>query len=217
MADYLGRLAARALGQLPSVTPRVPARFEPVDDEAPELLEQDTDVFAGVEPLEGAGPRPTGDEPASTVEPLPSRGPEVSVAEARPAGPAAAGDNVAPPPVPSVRVGDVAIVHSEPSRVDGPVEPARAAPLAESRRTPVVPVTPPPPPTPVSRASGGTAVRISIGRIEVRAAPAPAAAPAIVSVSAPAAAPQPAPRAAPPEPAELTLSAYLRGDRGRDR
>ena len=39
MSDFLGRLAARALGQVPPVRPRLPSRFEPAAGLVEEVVE----------------------------------------------------------------------------------------------------------------------------------------------------------------------------------
>lgn len=229
MADFLGRLAARALGQASSVEPRMPSRYEQVT-EMPDEFVVDEPAFVA----DAAG-SPAGAEERLTAPapPTPRSEPRQPPGDRPVPSPAETVRPVVPEPVRPQRVVRVERVvaaetfHSGQAAPDEPmvtegstVEPA-AGPIRRAvpaRRSSVVPVPAAPvPPPPTGRSTRDTTVRISIGRIEVRAAPAPAAAPAIVSVSAPAAAPQPAPRAAPPEPAELTLSAYLRGDRGRDR
>ncbi|HET8660276.1 MAG TPA: hypothetical protein VFM55_14920 [Micromonosporaceae bacterium] len=249
MADHLTRLAARALGQAPSVAPRLPSRFEASRFEAsrfeasrfepaqaePELgapsWDRDEpahgelieDELVDGEPAAGRRPRP-GRDPAGVPGPVDLRLPGAGAASRPPRTRAAREPSAATPAHPeqpprsdpgtgvaagwspqTTHTGQTA-VRAGSGRSGEPVQGA-----------PVVPVTPAAPasPVPASRpASREPSVRISIGRIEVRAVPGPAARPP--------AAPAPAtpPRSAdsrPPEPAELTLSAYLSGDRGRAR
>ena len=238
MADHLTRLAARALGQAPSVAPRLPSRFEPAQagpspdwDEPAPFWDRDEpsyggpveDALAEGEPAAGRRSRPgraltgvlgladgrrPGPAAGAASRPPPARAPRepaaaTPVRPGQPAGPdhaagAAAGQRLGT----AVHTGRPAV----PARSGRAGEPVRGAP--------VVPVTPAvPPPVPVPRPpSREPSVRISIGRIEVRAVPGPAATPP----AAPAPATPPRPGAGrPSEPAELTLSAYLRGDRGR--
>ncbi|HZN75720.1 MAG TPA: hypothetical protein VFC00_29155 [Micromonosporaceae bacterium] len=229
MADFLGRLAARALGQASSVEPRMPSRYEQVT-EMPDEFVVDEPAFVADE---SAG-SPAGAEERLTAPapPTPRSEPRQPPGDRPVPSPAETVRPVVPEPVRPQRVVRVERVvaaetfHSGQAAPDEPmvtegstVEPA-AGPIRRAvpaRRSSVVPVPAAPvPPPPTGRSTRDTTVRISIGRIEVRTVPTPAT-PA-VAVSRPAsAAPAPAPtpvRA--PEPAGLTLAAYLRGDRGRD-
>jgi hypothetical protein len=120
MADFLGRLAARALGQAPVVAPRVPARFEPTVEAEPDLPETTVDELAPTgqpdvtDPARGAAP--------STVEPSVPAGP------ARPADPARQPDAV-DVRQPVVRVAETPVppnvVHSGPADAAPPDPAAR--------------------------------------------------------------------------------------------
>ncbi|HET8683134.1 MAG TPA: hypothetical protein VFM54_14875 [Micromonosporaceae bacterium] len=238
MADHLTRLAARVLGQAPPVAPRLPSRFEPSWSELaqpepaqagswwnrPGSGESLEDELADGEPVAGRRSR-AGRDPAGVPTPAdPQRlartagtagHPPSARAIREPATttPAYPGQPARPEQVTVVAAGQPprATVHTgQPAA--GQAQPARAG--EPVRGAPVVPVTPAaPPPAPVPRpAHREPSVRISIGRIEVRAVPGPAATRA--AAPAPAAPPRPA-AARPPEPTGLSLTAYLSGDRGR--
>ena len=212
MADLLHRLAARTLGQAPTLTPRVPTRYEPAS--GPSIV--DTEVTAPGRSASTVDVEPAVGPPATGVGRQPPRlgqEPPVTDPAAVPARrPAAVPEEVRPRPEgPHLVTPDlVTVVHAA---APAPAAPATAFPAGRSRvgSAPAAPLPPLPPPAPASPRRGARAtppdVHITIGRIEVRAEPVPA----------PAAAARPQPTQLPPEPAVLTLSAYLRGDDGRPR
>jgi hypothetical protein len=222
MADLLGRLAARALGQAPSLEPRIPSRYESAPDVPDEPWLADPPDLAVAPParqapavasmvLESSPPPPT--PPAAS--PVPGSQPPI-------------------PATPHLRV-DQGVVgvqtgqktettprstgQTAPATPLVPVtpqpvtpQPATPRPVTPQPGTPLVPVPAPPSVLPSVSRGRGTAVHISIGRIEVRAQPAPAV-PAVVAVSPPAPPHRTPAPAHPAEPAGLTLAAYLRGER----
>jgi hypothetical protein len=215
MTDLLHRLAARTLGHAPTLAPRVPTRFEPaaepsiVDTEAPAStvdFEPARVPGAPAAPPVVPGVPRRDDRPASASEP--------PAAPARPRSARVEPDRAVPAAVPRLVTPELVLaLHAAQPVAAGPaalfppgqprVDAAVAAPL---------PPLPPPAPGPARRGAPAAPpdVHITIGRIEVRAEPA-------APVPAPAAAGRPQPTQRPPEPAVLTLSAYLRGDDGRPR
>jgi hypothetical protein len=210
MADYLTRLGARAVGRFAerAVEPRVPSRFEGTGDagaeqriaDEPELAgtPSTADVAGAPTPAERSSTPPTV-EPPSTVD-APSvldnlRIPHDVVyrlTEPEPDPTAATLPSTAPDTPDAASTVDTPRTDTEPARtiVLQPVPAAEPAPPAD--RAPALPE----PPMPV--------IRVTIGRIEVRAAP-----------PSQATAPQvghPAPHRAPEPPPTERLSAYLRGE-----
>ena len=201
MADYLAGLAARALGVETVVRPRPAARFEPYPLEEPESL-----PVAGAPELDlkGGAAEPAAPtvrtEPPPPGKPLPARkpageetghaAPVVSPAPIEARVEAREQELVRPSPVAStthtVPRGWPAREVARPERIvqrrAATVRPASRL-TAARRATPVKQISDEPPP-----------VRVTIGRIEVRAVAPPTQAP-----------PGPAPR----RPAPLSLDEYL--------
>ena len=203
MADYLTRLGARAVsGDAPSVQPRLPSRYEGTSDDDVEI-----------EP-DAAQPEQAAAQPAAAVQPN-TTVVTVQATEVEPATPAAEPlspmppvttevDDDGPQPVPVHAIlNNLNVLHEVVHQLtDGeeqhevvPVAAATPAPLPSTADA-VQPGAPAREPAPV--------VRVTIGRIEVRAASTPAPQPA----APPTVARHPVSQ---PPPGER-LSAYLRGE-----
>ena len=243
MADYLDRLAARAIGGGSGVVPRLRGRFEPEAHALSDVDSIDWEAPAarsvGAAPLD---PPPIGSAPAGSGSPGPQSGDAVAAGvvpvDAAPSGAGSPGRGPAsvalsspgpgsPLPSGSAPASGAPLSVDQPathwfdtdaSGGDGPggdrSHPAR--PTAQSSPGPAVrplatlaprwspsgPALRPVPPA-VSDPAPSTVVRISIGRIEVRAAVAPP--------------PPPPPRPARPAPPARSLADYVNGDDGRPR
>jgi hypothetical protein len=219
VTDLFGRLAARSSGTAAPVEPRMPARFEPYrqagDDALVETVEQ-TVPASRTEPSP-AGPVPP--EPLSTVRPaeVPSGPDQLAREPDRPPAPGPA--DLATRSSAPVAGPDTRTVRTAPA-YDGVLRPAvdtptrvtserasteRASPeRASSERTAPAPAGPDRATSRPPERSTAASVRISIGRIEIRA---PAPAPVHVPT------PPPAARTT----SGLSLADYLRGDDGRPR
>ncbi|HEY4572771.1 MAG TPA: hypothetical protein VIJ26_02365 [Thermoanaerobaculia bacterium] len=79
MSDFLGRLAARALGQVPPVRPRMPSRFEPAAGLAGEVVVEEAAAPPPASPprLSRPSPRP-GEERREEREAQDLTSPEVA-------------------------------------------------------------------------------------------------------------------------------------------
>jgi hypothetical protein len=206
MTDYLGNLVSRARGLAVTVEPRVPSLYEPRADElAPELEEQpltaadvaaDTPVSpaATVQHLEERSAERPGPKEPAREPPVAARstGPD---AEPKPQVPADARSRVVPPLEGTTSA-------RRPERVEPVVTPVplELPTLPAGRGTAIVrPVvvrsaSAAPPSSLPALPEAEPAVRVSIGRVEVRA---------IATVQ-----PPPAPRRTPPQPT-LSLDEYL--------
>jgi hypothetical protein len=214
VADYLTRLGERALRgtDAPVVEPRLPSRYEEAaPDEEPEPMADELvpDAERAVRRTEV----PVG-EAAAPVRAAPPRtvaAPSTAVAGEGARGSGVAG-RVAGDAAGRVSVGDASRADRAP--VPGPVRALddvvrRLTTDGEPARGEVVPA-PDALPAPEPEPALAPVVRVTIGRIEVRAATAPAATPSPPAPQAAHAAPSPAgPR---PDPG-ARLSAYLRGER----
>jgi hypothetical protein len=211
VSDFLGRIAARAVGEAALAQPRLPALFEQAGSAetfGPGIVDEEVVVPASAREVQAGGARhpaletrprearephrtadvtherenhvlasvPTASEPQIAESPKPSDTLSLGVGEAPP---------LPPPPVPSA----------------SPERPSVAASAA------VVPAAPairgvrlPEPSTPAGVPEEQPAVRVHIGRLEVRA-------------NLQDAAPRPQPRPAESRPQGLSLSDYLRGKR----
>lgn len=228
MTDFMHRLASRALGDPPALSPRLPSWFEPVagtaiapafeasDARTPHAMQQ---AIAPPEPQATMPPQPQTNTERTPVTPArqatPSaQTPPQSVAARHIASaehglsaidtrqalhpakaePAPTTPNPAPAPSTVLRPATVAVpVRAEIAKADAPARPTPPtgvllpppAPVFPSTRRDGAPRDPSAEPRARGRdsAAGRTAppaepvVHVSIGRIEVRAAPAPAAAP----------------------------------------
>jgi hypothetical protein len=209
MTDFLGKLAAQALGHGESVEPRRPSLNEQEADEAPEALEQRLED----EPApERRGPaRLT--EGVSPLRPGPGRAPDQPRAERSPPPPAVDLPPATLPPPPGEPAPAPTLPdrhrHEDPPRWNPPASELLApATTAAPAVKPVGAITPRAAVEPRTLLGEGArrhadapeperTVHVSIGRIEVLSA-APPAEPA---------APVPAP--APPGPVALSLGEYL--------
>jgi hypothetical protein len=223
--DYFTRLAQQALDLAagPAVQPRLPARFEPSGIAAPAvaLYEQDVSLDRGAPPLPlEQRPSPAerqwaASEPSSTllapsptlVTPLsrPSAhehaGEQPAALERRRVEAPAAPVSGSPVASPAASAPPIASASGNTSR-PAPVVPAPAAPRSPAGRAAIVPALSPQPVVARERteAQAMPVIRVSIGRVDVRAVTRPAAA---------------APRSSPaPQPAAASLEAYLRANKG---
>lgn len=233
MADLFARLAARANESLRlTVSPRLPARFEgtkaaPDDDDGRgqsdvEYPDSGRDRAGWIESPHGftAGAAPAGRAAMSDRQTSDEAAPG-SVRAREMVRPAQTGPVIAPG---TDRVGDdgsepgaLPQIHAREEPIQygrgddrEPLVPMPTVELAASRIRPVLvgaaDLVPPNDsvPKPETRQPAKPDVHISIGRIEVRAAPAGVA-------------PAPMAQAAIPEESGLSLAAYLRGDDGKPR
>ena len=201
MSNFLGRMAARAVGSTAVAQPRLPALFEPG---GLEVAESTTVARA---------PRPASVPRATASETERKRAPEIRAEREQVARPevatqtrkaARAATPAAPPALATVTPAP-GPAPTEPSEPDSP--PSLAEAIASLTKQPV-PATPAlhgarrdAPPTPAATAAvrdQPPPVRVHIGRLEVRA-----------NLESPA----PPPRPAEPAPQGLSLSDYLRGKR----
>ena len=210
MSDFVGRIAARAVGDAVLAQPRVRGLFEDESAAGAGLVVIDEEVPAPARPQPAPeAPVPTAE--GSTVPAPPAEAPAPRAGDARSRAPA----ETRPPA--RVQRGETPVA---PPRLPHPAEPAHeqrhepAAPVAVVESTGPERVTatpavmpavraraalpPPVPPAPGMRAEPPV-VRVHIGRLEVRA-----------NVHEPL---REAPRAAEPKPQALTLADYLRGKR----
>jgi Meckel syndrome type 1 protein len=217
MSDYLGRLAARALGVGEVARPRRPL-FEPrlgavdpvalerpsakavqrsVEDPAEVPVELEARVAQTEQETPDPVPAPESVAEPARARPAPPELPPPAEAERPRAEP---GGRPAPrsrPPAPRARPAP---------HPDAPAEPAPATPAAARAVEPAPLLRPPPPP--LLRAHADTqaaspAVKVTIGRVEVRAVlPEPAREPR---------------RRRPPVPKRMTLDEYLSKPQGRGR
>jgi len=222
MTGFLGRMAARASGREPGITPRVPSRFEGADRAEPVAADGSSTEVAATSPVPvrpaAAPPRaeavsgpPT---EAAHRDPPPVMSPEGTAAAALPApAPVRAEAPPASPPADPPSVEDVGPPRTRPreappkatsqprSAPDLLVVPAAPA-AALSSAAALVPA--PGPVTADASPREPDVVHVSIGRVDVRATVAPPHRPA------------PPEQARPPvrSPSErLSLHDYLRGQR----
>jgi hypothetical protein len=214
VSDFLSRIAARAVGDAAAALPRVPGVFEGLAAASPATLEVVEEIVAQVgpqaSPVEPTPPVPVGLPAAPTSANASPTLPQDSTTrpqvDARPAPPPSEDARPAPAPVAGPD-------RPERERVDDRPAPARPRMSSEASalRTPMaaVPVTAavpalvgaPEPAAPALTADAQKeppAVRVHIGRLEVRA-----------SLEEPAQ----QPRRKEPQPDELSLADYLRGER----
>jgi hypothetical protein len=197
MSDFVGRIAARAVGDAVLAQPRVRGLFE--DQSAPgagfEVLDEEISAPARPQPAPKAPvptaegsmvPAPPPEAPAPRTRHARTRAPEERLTPARPQRSEARAVSPEPPQ------------STEPAR-ERRSEPAAPVTVVESVAPAVrAGVALPPPPAPAVRVEPPV-VRVHIGRLEVRA-----------NVHEPA---REESRAGEPQPQGLTLSEYLRGRR----
>jgi hypothetical protein len=207
VSDFLGRLAARAVGEIGVARPRVPPVFEPAEAATEPPLEiVDEEVVAPVPPRRAPGETP---DPAIPQPPTP-RAPLPLPMEGVTAAPAAA--PAGPPPAGIARQALSEATQDEPLPDRDAV---RAEPRTSSPAAPAVIAVPAAPPSPPAVVAGARAaaspplsavahdesrtVRVHIGRLEVRANLHEA--------------PREQQRREPRQPEGLSLADYLRGKR----
>jgi hypothetical protein len=199
MADYLAGLAARALGVETVVRPRPAMRFEPQPGEEPEVARAtearplEPRRAAAEVPATGPAAQPTSGElpPRVTdVEEALHGAPRVPPSPATPAveAPERRGARSSTPAPPEARTTSQAAPPPAAARVEPAGERAAALVRPTTRRRTAAPAAP------SHVATELPPVRVTIGRIEVRAVTPPAQTP-----------PRPAPRG----PAPLSLDDYL--------
>ena len=224
MTGYLGRMAARVSGREPGIVPRVPSRFEVADRAEPVAVDPATTEGAGIPPA----PRPA----AAPSRPVAISG--VGAEQVRPTSPpATVPDRTAglSPPAP-VRAPSAAPRRTQPLSTEGaglpPVQPgeasgstsrpsspaARAASVRDLLVVPAAPTAAVSSTAPLASATGSASVdtsarepdvvRVSIGRVDVRATMAPPRPPA---------APEPVRQPERASAERLSLQDYLRGQR----
>jgi hypothetical protein len=211
VSDFLGRIAARAVGEAPLAQPRLPALFEQAGSAetfGPRIVDEEVVVPAPARELKAGGTtRPALEakprearEPHTTANVTHDRENQIPVSVPRASDP-----QIAEPPKPrdtlSLGVGEAPSLPPAPAPSPLPERPSVAASAA------VVPAAPanrgvrlPEPSTPAFVPEEQPAVRVHIGRLEVRA-------------NLQDAAPRPQPRLAESRPQGLSLSDYLRGKR----
>jgi hypothetical protein len=212
VSGFLGRVAARAVGQAAAARPRLPGLYE---ERAPGGLEVvDVEATAARPTSDAPGPveatrtprpaelEPPAQRPTATATapvaarehaepraPLSNTSPQAGSGAARVGAAGTEPDGPAPPPA-----GDLTELEAVVAAVAAEPTVATARPLAAAAEPPRAAA----PPRPAAR-NEQPAVRVHIGRLEVRA-------------TLPEPVPQPARREAPRQ-AELSLSDYLRGKR----
>jgi hypothetical protein len=221
MSDFLSRVAARATGEPPVARPRVHARFERPEaaDVGVEIV--DEEAVARAAPARADAPQTEANAGSATVSDRsgPRGGPDVTTAQ-RPVERSLSGPAPDEPPTtlpaPHTQAAPPQAPMLEPPRADrASEEPESVVALdlpstsTADRRTPLplaVPAAPAAPAVPPLAVPEGAApreehaVRVHIGRLEVRA-------------NLQHAPPQPPPREQARQPA-LSLAEYLRGKRG---
>jgi hypothetical protein len=209
--DFIGRVAARAVGERAAASPRVPSLFEapgPAPGGALEVIDEEVVAPAPTRATLGAraAPRRSGDAPVPSAAPAPLPGESGAMrVEADPLPPAERGVE-APPRESGERMPEPVATTRAPAppgtqhEERAPAAVAVAAPVL----TPALPVVPRAParavPMPAAAPAEPPAVRVHIGRLEVRA-----------NLQEQPRRPERSPA---PRPQELSLSDYLRGQRG---
>jgi hypothetical protein len=213
VSDFIARVAARAVGERAAASPRVPALFGAAGPglDSIEVIDEEVVVPAPDSTLaEAPAPQGPGEPPtrSAALPPLPvESAAELDSGDAPSELPAPE-----PPARPSPRhVSDPALERLAPPQpaAPPPTRHERRAPpdvaVASPRPTPALPIAASTPasaaPTPAAALAEPPAVRVHIGRLEVRA-----------NLQAEQ---QRAERAPTPRPQELSLSDYLRGRRER--
>jgi hypothetical protein len=205
MADYLTRLGTRAVnGDAPSVQPRLPSRYEgtSADD-----IEIESDEARPEPPpaIRRAAVQQDATAPAfptPAVEPAPDAAEPLSPALSPPPPATTEVDDDEPQPVPvHTMLTNLNVLHEVVHQLTNDEDQHRdqheAAPVALLSTVDVAPPVPAHEPAPI--------VKVTIGRIEVRAASTPTRQPAATPTVTPYTTPQP--------PPGERLSAYLRGER----
>lgn len=210
MSDFIGRVAARAVGERAAASPRVPSLFEaagPGPGAALEVIDEEVVPPAPARASPGAPAAPSqpgaSPAPAAASAPMPSETPAVS-GETDVLPPSKRGAEASPrkngerTPEPAATT-----PASAPRRTQSEERAPAAAAIAAPVLTPALPVVARAPahavPMPAAAAAEPPAVRVHIGRLEVRAHLQE----------------QPRRPERPPvaKPQELSLSDYLRGRR----
>lgn len=191
MSDFLGRIAARAVGVPALAQPQLLAQPSGTGGDDLEVVEEEV-VVPGTAPRALA--RPSAER--SRTEPAPTS-PEVRPKPASPAEPREAlPTTAATPRAPAADRREHPLPAPEQPVAAVPTEAAPATPAAPVLSAPTVPAPPAAAATPRDEPPP---VRVHIGRLEVRA-----------NLSE---APRPEPRPEPLEPDALSLSDYLQGKR----
>jgi hypothetical protein len=210
VSDFIGRVAARAVGERAAASPRVPSLFEAPGAGPGAALEViDEEVVAPTPTRASPGaplaPRRPGDPPAPSAAPAPLPGETAAVRVETDALPPTEQEAEASPRKTGERTPER--VATTPASAPPRTQPEEHAPavaaIAAPVLTPALPVVARAPghavPMPAATAAGPPAVRVHIGRLEVRA-----------NLQE-----QPRRPERPPvlRPQELSLSDYLRGRR----
>jgi hypothetical protein len=209
VSDFIGRVAARAVGERAAASPRVPSQFEVAGAPGAALEVIDGEVVAPAptraSPGAPAAPRGSGDSPMPSAAPAPVPGETAAVSgETDVLPPSERGAEASPRKNGERTPEPVATTPASAPRRTQPEERAPgAAAIAAPVLTPALPVVARAPahavPMPAAAPAEPPAVRVHIGRLEVRA-----------NLHEQPRRPERAPA---PRPQELSLSDYLRGRR----
>lgn len=209
MSDFIGRVAARAVGQRAAASPRVPSLFEAgaPPGAALEVIDEEIVAPAPTRATLGApaAPRRSGDSPVASAAPAPLPGESAAMRVEADALPPAEPGVEAPPRETGERTPEPVATtpSSAPSGTQHEERAPAAVAVAAPVLTPALPVVARAPahavPMPAATPAEPPAVRVHIGRLEVRA-----------NLQEQPRRPE---RPPVPRPPELSLGDYLRGRR----